>query len=81
MAEERAQACSKFSESNILFLADQKQSFAMANMTTLVASLYMRYETSIHPSFGGVSPAIISLFETFWDERYEEYKVSDYHPL
>jgi hypothetical protein len=47
----------------------------MVVMTTLVAALYSKYETRVHPSFEGISPAIISLFETFWDERYEEYKV------
>lgn len=52
------------------------ESLAMATVTTLVASLYSKYETTIHPSFVGISPAIVSLFETLWDERYEEYKVS-----
>ncbi len=50
-------------------------SLAMATTTTLVAALYSTCETSVHPSFEGISPAIISLFETFWDERYNEYKV------
>ena len=45
-------------------------------MTNLVAALYSKYESSINPSFEGVSPAIISLFETLYDERYSEYKVS-----
>ena len=55
--------------------ADNDRSLATAIMTNLVAALYLKYETSIHPSFEGVSPAIISLFETLYDERYSEYKV------
>lgn len=51
-------------------------SLAMSTMTTLVAALYFRYETSIHPSFEGISPAIVSLFETFWDERFDDLEVS-----
>ena len=47
----------------------------MATMTTLVAALYSKYETNIHPSFEGGSPAIVSLFETFWDERFSRYQV------
>lgn len=50
-------------------------SLAMSTMTTLVAALYSRYETSINSSFEGKSPAIISLFETFWDERFDEFQV------
>ena len=50
----------------------------MSAMTTLVAGLYSQFETTVNPSFEGTSPAIISLFETFWDERFEKYRVS-YH--
>jgi hypothetical protein len=45
-------------------------------MITLVAGLYSNFETTVNPSFEGISPAIISLFETFWDERFEKYQVS-----
>ncbi|KAI5358566.1 Putative cytochrome P450 [Septoria linicola] len=40
---------------------------AMAEMTALVAAVYMQYETSIAPGFEEYSPAITSRFELFYD--------------
>ncbi|KAI9172819.1 putative sterigmatocystin biosynthesis P450 monooxygenase STCB [Paramyrothecium foliicola] len=42
---------------------------AMAEMTTLVATLYREYQTSIAPGFEGITPAITARVETFYDDR------------
>jgi hypothetical protein len=48
----------------------------MAEISTLVASMYRQYGTVVPSSLLTISPAITSRFEIFWDERYEEYKVN-----
>ncbi|TLS31214.1 hypothetical protein PpBr36_02319 [Pyricularia pennisetigena] len=45
--------------------------FAMAEMTTLLASLYKHYTTCEQEKQKGASPAISSRFELFYDERFE----------
>lgn len=53
-----------------------ERSLAMAEMTTLTASIYRKYETSIPPDFKGVTPGITSRFELFYDESFSRIKVS-----
>ncbi|KAL4783742.1 cytochrome P450 [Aspergillus varians] len=43
---------------------------AMAEMTTLLASVYRAYETEIAPGFQGVSPGVTARYEVFYDERF-----------
>ena len=76
MARGHVQEFSRLSHVGLYADPDNDCSLATAVMTSFVAALYMKYETSVHPSFEGVSPAIISLFETLYDERYSDYKVS-----
>ncbi|TLD19707.1 hypothetical protein PspLS_09435 [Pyricularia sp. CBS 133598] len=46
-------------------------SFAMAEMTTLLATLYKHYTTCEQERQKGSSPTISSRFELFYDERFE----------
>ncbi len=48
----------------------------MAEMTTLVAAVYRKYETSLAPGFEDKTPAITSRFETFYDETVPQVEVS-----
>lgn len=48
------------------------RSLAMAEMTTLVAAVYMNYSTSIQEKQKGISPGITSRFEVFSDETFAE---------
>lgn len=48
----------------------------MAEMTTLVAAIYRRYETRLKPEFEKVSPGITSRFEVFRDDTISDVKVS-----
>lgn len=46
-------------------------------MTTLVATLYRYYQTSIAPGFEDTSPAITARVETFHDDRFSRVRVSN----
>lgn len=48
----------------------------MAEMTTLTATIYRRYQTVLAPGFGGVTPGITARFEVFYDERFPKMAVS-----
>ncbi|KAH6695096.1 cytochrome P450 [Plectosphaerella plurivora] len=43
---------------------------AMAEMTTLIASIYSKYRTTIAPGFEDTTPAITARVEIFYDERF-----------
>ncbi|KAI8712640.1 hypothetical protein NCS52_01362600 [Fusarium sp. LHS14.1] len=43
---------------------------AMAEMTTLIATLYREYQTSIAPGFENTTPGITARVEVFYDERF-----------
>lgn len=43
----------------------------MAEMTTLLASVYRKYRTEIAPQFLGVSPGVTNRYEVFGDETFE----------
>ncbi|BCS19420.1 cytochrome P450 [Aspergillus puulaauensis] len=43
---------------------------AMAEMTTLLASVYREYKTEIAPEFQGVSPGVTARYEIFYDDRF-----------
>lgn len=43
-------------------------SLAMAEMTTLVASIYRKYTTATSGGFDEVSPAITARYEVFYEE-------------
>ncbi|EAW11077.1 cytochrome P450 [Aspergillus clavatus NRRL 1] len=43
---------------------------AMAEMTTLLASVYRTYKTEITPGFEGVSPGVTARYEVFSDEQF-----------
>ncbi|KAL4890661.1 cytochrome P450 [Aspergillus ambiguus] len=45
---------------------------AMAEMTTLLASVYRKYKTEIVPQFTGVSPGVTARYEVFYDEKFEK---------
>ncbi|KAI5456974.1 cytochrome P450 [Mariannaea sp. PMI_226] len=45
---------------------------AMAEMTTLTATLYREYTTSIAPGFEDVTPGITARVEVFFDERFPQ---------
>ena len=51
----------------------------MVEMTTLVATLYRQYSTSIAPEFEETSPGITARVEVFFDERFSKMQVS-LHP-
>jgi hypothetical protein len=42
----------------------------MAEMTTLAATIYREYSTTVAPGFEGVTPGITARFEVFYDERF-----------
>lgn len=42
----------------------------MAEMTTLLASVYRQYRTEIAPGFYGVSPGVTARYEVFYDEGF-----------
>lgn len=50
----------------------------MAEMTTLAATLYRQYRTSIAPGFEDITPAITARVETFYDDRFSHVQVSVY---
>jgi hypothetical protein len=50
-------------------------SLAMAEMTTLVATIYRKYYTSIGAGFEDTTPAITARVEVFYEERYSAVKV------
>jgi len=51
-------------------------SLAMAEMTTLIATIYRNYRTTLHESFEGTSPGITSRFEVFRDDTLDRIQVS-----
>ena len=59
------------------FLVDvaDKQSLAMAEMTSLTAAIYRAYRSSLSPGTENTSPGITSRFEVFYDETLPEVKV------
>ena len=48
----------------------------MAEMTTLLAALYRKYTTTEQEKQKGVSPGISSRFELFYDDTFDNFKVS-----
>ncbi len=48
----------------------------MAEMTTLAATLYRKYHTSIAPGFEDTTPGITARVEVFYDERFPRIQVS-----
>ena len=50
----------------------------MAEMTTLTAAIYRKYETKVKAETESTSPGITSRFEIFYDESTPSMKVS--HP-
>jgi hypothetical protein len=52
----------------------------MAEMTTLTAAIYRKYETQVAPSFENATPGITARFELFYDERFPTIKVRDSVP-
>ena len=53
-----------------------KCSLAMAEMTTLVAAIYRKYQTSIGEGFEDTTPAITARVEIFCEERFRAVRVS-----
>jgi len=51
-------------------------SLAMAEMTTLLTTLYMNYTTTEQERQKGASPGITSRFEVFYDEKFDRISVS-----
>ncbi|KAM5367871.1 hypothetical protein ACJZ2D_009782 [Fusarium nematophilum] len=47
---------------------------AMAEMTTLAATLYREFRTSIAPGFEDITPGITARVEVFYDERFPQIK-------
>lgn len=45
-------------------------SLAMAEMTTLLASVYRKCRTEIAPGFERVSPGVTARYEVFYDEKF-----------
>ncbi|KAF9883358.1 hypothetical protein FE257_003574 [Aspergillus nanangensis] len=45
---------------------------AMAEMTTLLASVYRKYRTEIAPEFVDVTPGVTARYEVFYDERFSQ---------
>ncbi|KAI3116590.1 hypothetical protein CBS147333_214 [Penicillium roqueforti] len=43
---------------------------AMAEMTTLAATIYRKYSTTIAPGFEDITPGITARFEVFYDDRF-----------
>jgi hypothetical protein len=50
----------------------------MAEMTTLTATIYSKYSTTIAPGFDNVTPGITARFEVFYDERFPKMMVCGY---
>lgn len=50
----------------------------MAEMTTLIATIFRKYQTRLAPGFEEVTPGITVRFEMFYDERFSNIKVC--HP-
>lgn len=50
-------------------------SLAMAEMTTLTASIYRSYQTVPAPGYENITPGITSRFEVFYDVQVPEMKV------
>lgn len=48
----------------------------MAEMTTLLTTLYMNYTTTEQERQKGASPGITSRFEVFYDEKFNRVSVS-----
>jgi hypothetical protein len=55
---------------------DTMDSFAMVEMTTLVAAVYRKYRTRVRKGMKDTSPGITSRFEVFYDEKKPRMKVS-----
>ncbi|KAK8041416.1 hypothetical protein PG994_014423 [Apiospora phragmitis] len=53
---------------------------AMAEMTTLAAAIYRKYQTSLAPGFEDVAPGITSRFEVFSDDIFSKVAVGALHP-
>jgi hypothetical protein len=47
----------------------------MAEMTTLTATIYRKYQTVIAPGFEGATPGITARFELFYDPRFPKVMV------
>lgn len=47
----------------------------MAEMTTLAATIYQKYQTSLASGFEDVTPGITARFEVFQDDRYSKMMV------
>ncbi|KAF9776537.1 hypothetical protein IL306_005260 [Fusarium sp. DS 682] len=48
----------------------------MAEMTTLAATMYRQFRTTIAPGFEDTTPAITARVETFYDERFPKVQES-----
>lgn len=59
-----------------VLIREYKYSLAMAEMTTLVATVFRHYQTSIAPGFEDISPGITARVETFYDDRFSHVQVS-----
>jgi hypothetical protein len=53
-----------------------QNSLAMAEMTTLTATMYRQFRTTIAPGFEDTTPAITARVETFYDDRFPKVQVS-----
>ncbi|OIW24533.1 cytochrome P450 [Coniochaeta ligniaria NRRL 30616] len=45
---------------------------AMAEMTTLAATIYRKYQTTLAPGFENITPGITARFEVFCDDRFSK---------
>jgi hypothetical protein len=48
----------------------------MAEMTTLAATIYRKYQTSLAPGFEDTTPGITARFEIFYDDCFTKMRVS-----
>jgi hypothetical protein len=55
--------------------ANEINSLAMVEMTTLTAAIYRKYRTKVRKGTEDVSPGITSRFEVFYDETKERMTV------
>lgn len=53
----------------------------MAEMTTLAATLYREYSTSIAPGFEDITPGITARVEVFFDERFPKMQVNFHYDI
>jgi hypothetical protein len=53
----------------------------MAEMTTLTATIYRKYTTSVKEGMETTSPGITSRFEVFYDESLPYMEVSGFYRL